>query len=488
MINFPPFPLLSTGAFEKEANSTVLVMLLAGPPSKASHSHGKGPLGKNSTLLHGMNGTLLHGMNGTLLHGTNGTLPRLNGTLHGLNSTLPRINSTLPGAVNEFAAAVNTTKERIQPLNRRLMADKNNDKNNNDKKGSNDKKQSDEKAQAEKTFDPEVLADLAFFKTGLEPDVFAPEKGTSESNSSWDLSGGWISGMATANMKITQPMAFTSTLLAWAHMSFPSAFEKTNQVDALFDSVRWGADYLSKVYKADVEKNTSLIVTRIGDAYVDPYMWYRPEDGTERPAYALDLNAIPTSADVPAAGGDVAASVAAALASASSLFNSTGKPEDAAYAASLLVKAEEVYAAAKKAYGRATRVDEGLRQWYESTSVFDDLAWSAGWLYKATNNERYLEDLYEYYLKHLQLEGAESDPKRAADWDNVFWPVNVLMAQVTGESTFKKEAEDFFKAWMCPSRSPVVNYTDRGRAFNPSSSKFFSQYSFFLPSLASKNQ
>jgi hypothetical protein len=49
----------------------------------------------------------------------------------------------------------------------------------------------------------------------------------------------------------------------------------------------------------------------------------------------------------------------------------------------------------------------------------------------------------------------------------VFWPLNVMMAQETGKSTFKKQSELFLKNWICAGNA--ANYTDRGRAFNPMS-------------------
>lgn len=51
------------------------------------------------------------------------------------------------------------------------------------------------------------------------------------------------------------------------------------------------------------------------------------------------------------------------------------------------------------------------------------------------------------------------------DWDNVFWPMNLLLAQETGRSTFKDQSELFLKNWICAGN--VANYTQRGRSYNP---------------------
>jgi hypothetical protein len=278
----------------------------------------------------------------------------------------------------------------------------------------------------------------------------------------WDLSGGWLSGMAGGNIKATSPIAFTTSLLAWGFMAFPGGFAAAKQRDALRDSVRWGADYLAKVHRPNEGANTSLLVTRVGDVDTELLLWYRPEEGAARDAYAVELSAEPT-----AAGGDLGGSVAAGLAAAASLFQAGGAPGDAEYAAALLARAQEVYAAAKPVKARFTDADYNMTLLYNSSTVYDDLAWAAGWLYKATKQEAYLGDVYDFYVKHLEAEAAAADWKYAFDWDNVFWPLNVLLAQETGKGTFKKQSEQFLRSWMCANNA--VNYTQRGRAFNPMS-------------------
>ena len=291
-------------------------------------------------------------------------------------------------------------------------------------------------------------------------------------NGTWDLSGGWITGMAAGNMKATSPIAFTTALLAWSYIAFPGGFGNAKQTATLRESVRWGADYLAKVHRFDSEKNTSMLITRVGDVDTELLLWYRPEDGAARPAYAVDLNAATLGGYGPAVGGDLGGSVAAALAASSTVFRSGNDPGDDEYAAFLLSKAKELYGSAKLAEGRFTDSDFNMTLLYNSTTVYDDLAWAAGWLYKATQDDAYLGDLYDFYVKHLQAEGELSDWKYVFDWDNVFWPLNVLMAQETGKGTFKKQSEQYLKSWMCANNA--ANYTQRGRAFNPESSEFFS--------------
>lgn len=38
---------------------------------------------------------------------------------------------------------------------------------------------------------------------------------------------------------------------------------------------------------------------------------------------------------------------------------------------------------------------------YNSTSFYDDLAWAASWLYKATQDPAYLSDAQVWYNEHI---------------------------------------------------------------------------------------
>lgn len=164
---------------------------------------------------------------------------------------------------------------------------------------------------------------------------------------------------------------------------------------------------------------------QVGDIDTEMLLWYRPEEqALPRPAFTVDLST---------GGSDLGGSVAAALAAASLVFRSRNESE---YAAQLLAKAQEVgggyfwvrslsavigrwwqplhrqqqalgsapaakhgaqgnaapwpppllqvyeFAAAVK--GRFGDGDFNLTLLYNSSTLYDDLAWAAGWLYKAT--------------------------------------------------------------------------------------------------------
>lgn len=271
----------------------------------------------------------------------------------------------------------------------------------------------------------------------------------------WDLSGGWVTGMQGGNIKSTSPIAFTTSVLSWGFMGFESAYVDSGEKENLFNSVKVGADYLMKVHRRIPSSNQSLIISRVGDVEKEPERWYRPEDGRAREAYAVDL-----FSKEGGYGADLGGSVSAALAAAATLF----KESEAEYSAALLQKSQQIYEDSIGAKFRFNRADYNMSELYNSSSMYDDLAWAAGWLYKATKEKRYLEDVYSHYIEYLEEEGPASAWKYAFDWDNLFWPLNILMAQETGNSTFMKQSEEYLKNWMCANNA--ANYTRRGRAYN----------------------
>ena len=274
----------------------------------------------------------------------------------------------------------------------------------------------------------------------------------------WDLSGGWFTGMQGGNIKVTSPIAFTTSVLAWSYLGFPSAFDSSDQTKYIMDSVKVGAEYLLKVHRRIPATNQSLLISRVGDAEDEPDLWYRPENGKPRGAFAVDL-----FAKEGGYGADLGGSISAALAAASTLFKESGY-ESEEFANTLLRKSMEVYEDSLGAKYRANRADYNLSEIYNSSSMYDDLAWAASWLYKATKQERYLEDVYSHFINYLEEEGDSTSWKYAFDWDNLFWPMNVLMAKETGNSTFVKHSEEFLRSWMCANNA--ANYTRRGRAYN----------------------
>ena len=53
------------------------------------------------------------------------------------------------------------------------------------------------------------------------------------------------------------PSAFTTTMLAWGMLAFPTAYQKAGEMDHATQTLRWGTDYLLKLYTPASSTNTS---------------------------------------------------------------------------------------------------------------------------------------------------------------------------------------------------------------------------------------
>lgn len=106
----------------------------------------------------------------------------------------------------------------------------------------------------------------------------------------------------------------------------------------------------------------------------DHYCWMRPEDiDYERPVTECH------------ACSDLAAEMAAALASASIVFK-----DNKAYSQKLVHGAQTLFTFSRKQRGRYSTGNEA-EIFYNSTSYWDEFVWGATWLYYATGNNSYLQ-------------------------------------------------------------------------------------------------
>ena len=52
------------------------------------------------------------------------------------------------------------------------------------------------------------------------------------------------------------PTAFTTAMLAWGLLAFPSGYAKAGQSESALEAVRWGTDYLMKTVRPGNLKQT----------------------------------------------------------------------------------------------------------------------------------------------------------------------------------------------------------------------------------------
>ncbi|KAK4486354.1 hypothetical protein RD792_009026 [Penstemon davidsonii] len=192
-----------------------------------------------------------------------------------------------------------------------------------------------------------------------------------------DLVGGYYD--AGDNVKFGLPMAFTVTMMCWSLIEYGTQIGGSGELGNSLDAVKWGTDYLIKAHP-----QPDVLYGEVGDGDTDHYCWQRPEDmTTSRAAYKIDPSH---------PGSDLAGETAAAMAAASIVF----RRSNPSYSAELLKHAYQLFDFANKYRGKYDSSITIAQKYYRSVSGYaDELLWAAAWMYKATNNEYYLNYLGE---------------------------------------------------------------------------------------------
>ncbi|GER57548.1 endoglucanase 6 [Striga asiatica] len=211
------------------------------------------------------------------------------------------------------------------------------------------------------------------------------------------------------NVKFGLPMAFTVTMMSWSIIEYGRQMAAGGELGHALDAVKWGTDYF---IKAHPEPN--VLYGEVGDGNTDHYCWQRPEDMTTlRAAYKIDPSH---------PGSDLAGETAAAMAAASIVFRSYNP----SYAAELLKHASQLFDFADKYRGKYDNSITVAQKYYRSVSGYtDELLWAAAWLYKATNNEYYLN----YLGNNGDALGGTAWAMTEFGWDVKYAGVQTLVAK-----------------------------------------------------------
>jgi hypothetical protein len=92
---------------------------------------------------------------------------------------------------------------------------------------------------------------------------------------------------------------------------------------------------------------------------------------------------------------------------------------------------------------------------FNSSSVYDDLAYASTWLFMATSERGYLGKAQRYLRQHysqdISAQTLLSDRSYySPSWDNQAWATNVLLAGLvsTGKEEYSSRLAPFFNAWV----------------------------------------
>ncbi|KAL9319476.1 hypothetical protein ACSQ67_011315 [Phaseolus vulgaris] len=198
-----------------------------------------------------------------------------------------------------------------------------------------------------------------------------------------DVKGGLVGGYYDAgdNTKFHFPMSFAMTMLSWSVLEYKDKYMALNEYEHTRQLIKWGTDYLLLTFNNSATK-INKIYAQVGGSLNgsstpdDEYCWQRPED-MDYPRKTISMFQ----------GADLAGEMAAALASASIVFQ-----DDAAYSKKLKKGAQTVFEFARDAGKRKpySRGEPYTEPFYNSTGYYDEYMWGATWLYYATGNSSYI--------------------------------------------------------------------------------------------------
>ncbi|MBR5684279.1 MAG: glycoside hydrolase family 9 protein, partial [Ruminococcus sp.] len=194
-----------------------------------------------------------------------------------------------------------------------------------------------------------------------------------------------------------QPQGYTAATLGWAYYEFKDAFDATGQTAHL----KVITDKFAKFFRDATVLNgnsVSKVLIEKGEGNTDHQYWGAPETQGDRGRMLWSTGG----------AANVTAEYAAALAAN---YVNFGNPDDLTYAKALYDFSKQNPATYScEFYGSG-----------ESGSA-DELAWAAGWLYLATKDEGYLNDLKNGPLGYWVM-----------NWENVSLGAGVLLGSITGD-------------------------------------------------------
>ncbi|XP_071479249.1 uncharacterized protein [Diadema antillarum] len=261
-------------------------------------------------------------------------------------------------------------------------------------------------------------------------------------NDGEDLTGGWYTDGGT--VKFGFPMASSVTILAWGIIDFETAYRQAGEYYNALDSVKWATDYFIKCHVGHNE-----FYGQVGDIDADHAWWGRPEELTmARPAWKITTSN---------PGSDLAGETAAALAAASIVF----RDSDLSYSNTLLWHASELYNFAYNYRGIYSESMSNQTTSYRSSGYWDELAFAAAWLYRATGEENYYNQAEDFYYTHLP-----SYLSWAFTWDDKKAGVKMLMYQMRSEvnagEPYKSAIKSYLDNWL---PGGGISYTPKGLAW-----------------------
>lgn len=226
------------------------------------------------------------------------------------------------------------------------------------------------------------------------------------------------------------PISSAMTTLAWSGIEFEDGWRNSGQFDELVATLRWHADWCIAAHP-----EPDVFCGQIGQGGPSHAFWGPPEIHELATGYAPKIWWL--NPEHP--GSEPAAEAAAFLAALTMLL----AEDDPNYAAQTLEHARQLYAFANEHRGRYVDSIPDAVPFYNSWSgYFDELAWAAAWLHRATGEPSFLSEAESHY------EMAAPDPLWSQSWDGKINGAAVLLHHLTGRGSYREDAERHLDHWL----------------------------------------
>ncbi len=259
-----------------------------------------------------------------------------------------------------------------------------------------------------------------------------------------DLSGGWFD--AGDHVKFGFAMSSSATMLAWGGVDYRQAMIDAGQFDEFKNNLRYVNDYFIAAHPTPNEFYGQVGLGGRDHAFWVPAEVIDQHTRDDRVSAKIDLNC---------KGPDLASETAAAMAASALVF----QPDDSSYANELIRHARELYDLALatvgtdgKENGYANCITDA-KDFYNSNFglYWDEMAWGALWLYRATGDNQYLTRFNEFY----PLMGTEENSEEPVftwgqGWNDKAYGVYVLAARLLGDNQYHQDAQRWLDHWISP--------------------------------------
>lgn len=239
-----------------------------------------------------------------------------------------------------------------------------------------------------------------------------------DGNGTLDVSGGFHD--AGDHVKFGMPEAYSGSTLGWGFYEFREQYEATGQDTHAKTILRYFNDYFMKSTYLDASGNMVAFCYQVGDGDIDHAYWNAPEldEMFRRGWFATE--------EMPST--DCVSAAAASLAVNYMNF----KDEDPEYAEKNLKYAKALFEFAKKNDKECNK--DGPKGYYTSLKWEDDYCWAASWLFLATEDDAYLEEVFKYYDYYAPSCWTHC-------WNDVWAGTACLLAEIN--DLYDKDGQEF---------------------------------------------